>query len=127
MAHILVVDDDSDLILLMKTHLEAHGHSVDGSESVAEAMTLAARKRPQAVVLDFCLPRIDGARFIEILRADPLTKETPVLVVSAASQSWIESRLPPDPLVRLIEKPIDFPKLDRTLEDLIASSAQPKR
>jgi CheY-like chemotaxis protein len=126
MPHILVVDDDPDLVLLLKTHLEARGHSVDGAGSVAEAMTLAAARRPHAVVLDFCLPKIDGARFIEILRADPLTQETPVIVVSAASQSWVDSRLPPDPLVRLVEKPIDFAKLDKVIAELVAATAQPK-
>ena len=126
MAHILVVDDDPDLLELLKLHFTAHTHSVDGAESVAEAMTLAARRRPDAVVLDFCLPHIDGARFIEILRADPLTKDTPVVVVSAASQSWVITRLPLDPLVRLLEKPIDFAKLDKVLEDLIAAAARPR-
>ena len=126
MARILVVDDDPELILLLKTHLTPRGHSVDGAGSASEAMVLTSQRRPDVVVLDFCLPHIDGARFIEIFRADPLTKTTPVVVVSAASRSWVNSRLPPDPLVRLLEKPLDFPQMDKILAELIAASAQPK-
>lgn len=121
MSHLLVVDDDPDLILLLKTHFEARGYSVDGAVSVAEAMILASQQRPQAVLLDFCLPKIDGARFIEILRADPLTKDTPVIVLSAAAPSWVESRLPRDSRVRLLEKPLDFAVLDEVLQDLVAA------
>ena len=74
------------------------------------------------MLLDFCLPKIDGARFIEILRADELTIKTPVVVMSAASAGWIAARLPADPLVRMIEKPFEFAALDPLIENAMTAA-----
>jgi CheY-like chemotaxis protein len=123
MPLLLVVDDDPDLLTLLSAHYGVRGYEVAVAETCEAALRLAAESRPDAVLLDFCLPRMDGARFIEILRADVLTQKTPVVVMSAASASWVATRLPPDPLIRTLEKPFEFTALDPMLDELIASRA----
>ncbi len=119
MPLLLVVDDDPDLLTLLSAHYEVRGYEVAVAETCEAALRLAAQRRPDAVLLDFCLPKMDGARFIEILRADELTKKTPVVVMSAASASWVATRLPKDPLIRTLEKPFEFTALDPLLDELI--------
>ena len=119
MPLLLVVDDDPDLLTLLSAHYGVRGYDVAVAETCEAALRLAAERRPDAVILDFCLPRMDGARFIEILRADELTKNTPVVVMSAASASWVATRLPEDPLIRTLEKPFEFKALDPLLDELI--------
>lgn len=119
MARLLVVDDDPDLLILLDAHFSVRGHKVSIAESCEAAIGLLALARPDAILLDFCLPKMDGARFLEILRGDPLTKDVPVVVMSAASPSWITTRMPADPLVRVIDKPFDFAELDPLIEDMI--------
>jgi response regulator RpfG family c-di-GMP phosphodiesterase len=92
-----IVDDDPDLLTLLSAHYSVRGYEVAVAETCEAALRLAAERRPDAVLLDFCLPKMDGARFIEILRADELTKKTPVIVMSAASASWVAARLPRGP------------------------------
>ena len=121
MANLLVVDDDTDLLVLLSAHYGAQGYAVVAAESCAGALRLAAERRPDIVLLDFCLPKMGGKRFIEILRADELTRATPVIVMSAASLNWVASSLAPDPLVRVIEKPLDFARLDSLIEEMIAA------
>ncbi len=123
MPRLLIVDDDPDLLVLLDAHYSVRGYAVAVALSCEEALRLAAADRPDAVLLDYCLPKMDGTRFIEILRGDALTKATPVVVMSAASASWVAKRLPGDPLVRAIEKPFEFSTLDPMLEELIASRA----
>lgn len=123
MALLLVVDDDPDLLVLLSAHYGVRGYVVAVAETCEAALRLAAERRPDAVLLDFCLPKMDGARFIEILRADVLTKMTPVIVMSAASASWVASRLPPDSLIRTLEKPFEFTSLDPILEELVGRRA----
>ena len=121
MANILVVDDDPDLLILMDAHYSVRGHRVRVASNCEEGLKQAAAARPDVILLDFCLPKMDGARFIEILRADELTKNTPVIVMSAASQNWVAQRLPADPIVRAVEKPFDFKTLDAMIDELIAA------
>ncbi|MFI5363755.1 MAG: response regulator [Elusimicrobiota bacterium] len=125
MRSMLVVDDDPDLLALISARYASRGCEVAVAQTCETALRLAAERRPDVVLLDYCLPRMDGARFIEILRRDELTKKTPVLVMSAASASWVASRLPPDPFVGLIEKPFEFSTLDTLLESLMAGAAGP--
>ena len=125
MTRLLVVDDDPDLLVLLSAHYGAKGYTVAVAQSCEEALRLSAENRPDAVLLDFCLPKTDGARFIAVLRAGETTKKTPVVVMSAASADWVGSRLPPDPLVRQLEKPFEFAALDSMLESLMAAAARP--
>ena len=120
-AALLVVDDDPDLLVLLSAHYGARGYVVSVAESCAGALRLASARRPDIVLLDFCLPKMGGKRFIEILRADELTRATPVIVMSAASLDWVASSLAPGPLVNIIEKPLDFAHLDSLIEELIAA------
>lgn len=120
----LVVDDDPDLLILLEAHYGVRGHLVSVSASCEAALETAAKRKPDIVLLDFCLPKMDGARFVEILRADPLTKDVPVIVMTAASSSWVASRLPKDPLLTLIDKPFDFAQLDPLVESALATAAK---
>ncbi|MDE2140831.1 MAG: response regulator [Elusimicrobia bacterium] len=119
MALLLVIDDDPDLLVLLDAHYSVRGHTVAVALTCEEGLRKASARRPDVVILDFCLPKMDGARFIEILRADELTRETPVIVMSAASRSWVSSRLPKDPLVNAIEKPFDFAALDPLIDERV--------
>ena len=119
MATLLVVDDDPDILLLLNTRYGARGHEVAVALTCAEGLSVAALHPPDLILLDFRLPQMDGARFIEILRADELTKRIPVIVMSATSPTWVASRLDSDPLVQIIEKPFDFTSLDRMIEDVV--------
>jgi DNA-binding response OmpR family regulator len=121
MAALLVVDDDRDVLVLLSFHCAARGHKVAVAQTFEEGLSLAASRPADLVLLDFCLPKMDGARFIEILRADEPTKRTPVIVMSAASPTWVASRLASDPLVQIIEKPLDFASLDRMIEDMVVA------
>ena len=121
MAALLIIDDDPDILLLLNTHYSARGHEVAAALTCAEGLSVAASHPPDLILLDFRLPTMDGARFIEILRADELTKKTPVIVMSAASPTWVASRLESDPLVQIIEKPFDFASLDKMIEEVVGA------
>lgn len=121
MATLLVVDDDPDLLILLEAHFGAREHTVVSALSCEAGLSLAASRQPDLILLDFCLPKMDGARLLEILRSDALTRATPVIVMSAASVDWVRSRLAPDPLVRVIDKPLDFAHLDSLIEEMIAA------
>jgi two-component system phosphate regulon response regulator PhoB len=121
---LLVIDDDLDLLTLLSTRYNARGYSVASAATSEHGLMLAAEHRPDVVLLDFCLPRMDGTRFIEQLRADEKTRRTPVVVMSAASIRWVSARLPQDPLIGVLEKPFEFPTLDALMNGLVNAASR---
>lgn len=85
-ARILVVDDDEDSRSIHAEILSVDGHRVvtaaDGEEAIAYALHLAF----DLIVLDLCLPKVDGIRVIKELRSSSLAHSTPIIVVSAGDE-----------------------------------------
>lgn len=119
MAKILIVDDDPDCIELLSIHLLHRGHAVVGAKDGASALEAAAWERPALILLDLRMPTVDGIRVIEILRGNALTMQTPIILMSATNREFVERRLLPDPIVRFIEKPLDFDSLDKLVVELL--------
>lgn len=77
---ILVVDDELAIRRALVTNLRARGYAVDATATGEEALALAARNHPDAVVLDLGLPGIDG---IEVVRGLRGWSQVPIVVLSA--------------------------------------------
>ncbi len=80
MTRILVVDDEPHILRALGINLKARGYDVDLAPTGEEALTVAARHHPDAVVLDLGLPGIDG---IDVIRGLRGWSEVPILVLSA--------------------------------------------
>jgi two-component system KDP operon response regulator KdpE len=79
MSRILVVDDEPQLLRALGTNLKARGYDVDLAPTGEAALTLAARKHPDLVVLDLGLPGIDG---IDVIRGLRGWTTVPIVVLS---------------------------------------------
>ena len=86
MVRVLVIDDEPDVLLLCRVNLGHAGFEVleaqDGEHGIADAVA----ERPDVIVLDLMLPRMDGFDVLRTLREDERTRRTPVLVLSAKAQ-----------------------------------------
>ena len=82
-AHILTVEDEPDLIDLIRELLLEDGYEVSAARTGWEALDLIARRRPDLILLDLMLPDLDGFGFCEILRRDVATAHIPIVIVSA--------------------------------------------
>ncbi|WP_307812159.1 response regulator [Lacisediminihabitans changchengi] len=81
---ILVVDDDAQILKALRINLAARGYDVSLARSGPEALDVAAKTKPELVLLDLGLPGFSGIRVIEGLRG---WTEVPILVVSGRSDS----------------------------------------
>jgi two-component system KDP operon response regulator KdpE len=79
-SRVLVVDDEPPILRALATNLRARGYTVDVAPTGEEALVLAARHRPDAVILDLGLPGISGIEVIEGLRG---WTSVPVIILSA--------------------------------------------
>ncbi len=85
---ILVVDDDPSLLRLMAFLLKRQGYQLVTAVNGEEALLMITQHRPNLVVLDIMMPKMDGYEVTERLRSDPDTAlaATPILMLSAKAQ-----------------------------------------
>src|SRR3712207_6600918 len=88
MPHVLVVDDDPVVADLVAFRLQRLGLQVTVETDGETGLAAARRLRPDLVVLDWLMPRMDGLEVCLALRADadPALARTPVLMLTAKSQ-----------------------------------------
>jgi len=84
MAKILIVDDEPDIIRLLDRILAGRGHKVSKARDGAEALEVAAEIRPDLVVMDRNLPKIDGNEVCRRLRTDAATRRIPIVMMSSS-------------------------------------------
>ncbi len=84
--HVLVVDDEEDVLELIRYNLERAGYRVSCAASGEEALALARRTGPDVILLDLMLPGVDGLDVCRQLRADAATRDIPVVMVSARGE-----------------------------------------
>jgi two-component system, OmpR family, phosphate regulon response regulator PhoB len=80
---ILVVDDEADVLDLVRYHLNRAGFDVDVASSGTAALLAARQRRPDAIVLDIMLPQMSGTEVFRKLRLEIDTAQIPVLMLTA--------------------------------------------
>ncbi len=83
---ILIVDDEKDLVELVKYHIEKGGYKALVAGSGGEALDLAAKQNPALIILDIMLPGFDGYEVCRILKRNENTKNIPVIMLTAKMQ-----------------------------------------
>ena len=84
MAHVLVVDDEPEIVKLVSKFLEGRGHRVTIARDGQEALDAVAAERPDVLVIDLNLPKVDGFEVTKRLRGDPATQDLPIVMMTAA-------------------------------------------
>jgi DNA-binding response OmpR family regulator len=79
---VLVVDDERDVLELVEFKLSGEGFEVLRAATGLEGLSKARCESPNVIVLDMLLPDLDGVALCEILRAQPSTRDVPILVFS---------------------------------------------
>jgi len=83
---ILLVDDDVTLREMYEERLQADGFVITQAANGEEAIKLAKETKPQIILLDIMMPKVNGFDVLKDLKADPATKGIPVIVLSALIQ-----------------------------------------
>jgi len=87
MAKIMVIDDDEDFTNLYKKTLLAAGYDAIAINQSSAAIEMAYLVKPDIFVIDLMMPDIDGFQLCRILRADPVFKNTPIIIVTALTDT----------------------------------------
>jgi DNA-binding response OmpR family regulator len=129
MALVLVVDDEPDIVELIRVNLEVAGHRVATARDGSEALDAVRREPPDAMFLDVMLPEVDGWAVLEELKAgaDYDLSAIPVFMVTARAEPEQRLRGGVEGALRYITKPFDPQDLVEALEEALDPSAPPER
>ena len=84
---ILCVEDEPEMIDLMRLILGRRGFEVKGASGGVEGLKMIREEKPDLVLLDLMMPDMDGWEVYQQMKADEKTKGIPVIVVTAKAQS----------------------------------------
>jgi CheY-like chemotaxis protein len=118
MKKVLVVDDEADSLEVVRDLLEDEGYSVVTATDGEEAIKAARSQKPQLVVMDVQMPKMDGFTAFYEMRKDPVTSPIPVIILTGLGQktgmSFTKEALGEyfgDEPQAYVEKPVDPKKL----------------
>ena len=83
---ILVVDDNVDSIMILRSILESQGYSVRTAQSGLDALDLLTHEVPDLVLLDVMMPQMSGIEVLERIKTTHATSRVPVIMVTAKIQ-----------------------------------------
>jgi adenylate cyclase len=86
-ARILTVDDTPENLEILRVRLEANGYEVLMAADGEEALSMVAEFTPDLILLDILMPKLDGIDVVRKLKADPLLRSIPVILVTAKSDT----------------------------------------
>ncbi len=86
MAHrVLVIDDDTNIVKLIQLNLRMEGFEVFTAPDGRSGLAAAREHSPHVIILDVMMPGMSGHEVLDQLKADPLTENIPVLMLTALS------------------------------------------
>lgn len=80
---ILLVDDDQDFSQLLEFDFKKRGYQVATANNGEEGLTKAVTEKPDLIILDIKMPKMDGYTFVRRLKKDPETKDLPLVVLTS--------------------------------------------
>jgi CheY-like chemotaxis protein len=118
---ILVVDDNPSNTKLLAFLLTAKGYHVHTAANADEALAVLAEHRPRLILMDIQLPGMDGLTLTKQLKADPATRDIPVLAATAYAMKGDEERARAAGCDGYFTKPIDTRRLPIEIARFLAS------
>ena len=116
---ILLVEDDEDTRYLMRLELERRGYRLIEAEDGEKAVALAQEERPDIILMDISLPRMDGLEATKLIRNHDRMRAVPVVAVTAHQESDFREEAKASGFDAYVTKPIDFDWLSELMVGLI--------
>ena len=125
MMRILVADDEIHIRTLLKITLEMSGYEVEVAADGQEAMEKIAAHRPDLILLDIKMPRLNGWQVCERVKTDETTKKIPIIMITAFGQKEARQRSMDLGADEFIAKPFETPNLLELVQKLLGNGQIP--
>ncbi|MBN2523769.1 MAG: response regulator [Bacteroidales bacterium] len=122
---IMVVDDSTTNVVLLEAILDEKGYRIETALNASEAYALIEKEIPDLILLDLLMPKISGFDFLEEIRKNEKTRNTPVIVVSALTDEENVDRIMKMGAIDFVKKPIDLQYLVERVEQVLEKTVKP--
>jgi CheY-like chemotaxis protein len=119
---ILIVEDDPMSLKLTKDLLKIAGYQTIQAIDGAQGIEMAKSKKPDLILMDIMMPKVDGYTACGAIKSDALTKNIPIIMVSALGFELNKHLAERMGASGYITKPIDHNELIRTLKEFLGAS-----
>jgi two-component system, cell cycle response regulator DivK len=116
---ILVVDDSTTNVVLLEAILDEKGYHIETALNAREAYAIIEKETPDLILLDLLMPKISGFDFLEEIRKNKKTIDTPVIVVSALTDEENIDKIMKLGAIDFVKKPIDLQYLVERVESVL--------
>ena len=123
-TRVLLVDDEPDLVQMVSLRLQSAGYEVVPAYDGQQALDQVKQSRPDIIILDLMLPKMDGYKVCRLLKFDERTKGIPVLIFTARAQVEDVTLATECGADAYITKPFDARVLLDKLQELLAARGQ---
>jgi DNA-binding response OmpR family regulator len=122
-SRVLVVDDEPDLVRILEFGLKAAGYQVDTAADGQEGLKKARELKPDIILLDLMLPKLDGYKVCRLLKFDERYKHIPIMILSARTQEGDQNLAHEMGANRFLTKPYEFSEILEHITALLRESA----
>ncbi|HEV8129509.1 MAG TPA: response regulator [Candidatus Eisenbacteria bacterium] len=122
-ARVLVVDDEPDLVRILEFGLKAAGYQVETANDGQEGLKKAREQKPDIILLDLMLPKLDGYKVCRLLKFDERYKHIPIMILSARTQEGDQNLAHEMGANRFLTKPYEFSEILQHIQALLKQSA----
>jgi CheY-like chemotaxis protein len=113
---ILIVEDNNDARDLLVTVINHFGYDAIEADSGREAIGKAFEMQPDLILMDICLPEILGDKVIARLKANPATRDVPVIVTTALPEGTARNHALHAGAAEILEKPFSITTIREVLD-----------
>jgi two-component system, cell cycle response regulator DivK len=114
-AKVLIVEDNPANMTLANFLLESVGHTVLKATDAELGLALAAAEQPDLILMDIQLPGMDGLQATAVLKAEPATRDIPVIALTALAMKGDEARIRAAGCDGYIAKPLAYKEFLSTI------------
>jgi len=119
---ILLVDDELDLVETVRFSLELEGYDVLVSHNGEDALNQARKEKPDLILLDLMLPKLDGYKVCRLLKFDERYKHIPILMLTAKTQEKDKLLGKETGADEYITKPFEMDELMRKVKSYLSKT-----
>jgi DNA-binding response OmpR family regulator len=119
---VLLVDDDSDFTKIVKVYLEKSGMEAAVASSGKKALKAVAARRPDLMILDVNMPKMNGAEVCRAVRAKMGSRHLPIIALTAYHSNETKKLMMEVGADLYLTKPMDLKKLVAQVEELMRSA-----